>query len=284
VVAIDLEQFFDRVCHDWLMSRLAAQSADKRVLKRIRASRHAGILENGLRTIPTEGPPPSSPLSPFLSNVVVEELDKALEARGLRCCRDGEDCNIDGRRARAGTWVRARVTRFSMQHLKRRGKGNKSAVDRPQNRSFLGCSCTGGKSPNRPQIASKVLARGKARGKEQTKRNQGRSLRQVITALSGFLRGWIGYFGVCQTPSVLRDVDRWIRHRLRCLQWQQGQVYRRRKAAWIKGGIDPELAHTTAFSAKGPWKSSHTPGGRMARNNRCFDQLGLIRLRAYPNR
>jgi RNA-directed DNA polymerase len=283
VVDIDLEKFFDRVCHDRLMSRLAEQIADKRVLKLIRAYLHAGILENGLITIPTEGTPQGSPLSPFLSNVVLDELDKELEARGLRFCRYGDDCNIYVRSARAGTRVMASVTRFIIQRLKLKVNGNKSAVDRPQNRSFLGFSFTGGKSPSRRKIAPKALARFKARVKELTKRNQGRSLRHVITALSGYLRGWVGYFGFCQTPSVLRDLDSWIRHRLRCLQWKQWKVYRRRKAALIKCGIDPELAHTTAFSAKGPWKISHTPGVRMALNNRFFDQMGLIRLSAYHN-
>jgi RNA-directed DNA polymerase len=122
--------------------------------------------------------------------------------------------------------VMARVTRFIMQRLKLKVNGNKSAVDRPQNRSFLGFSFTGGKSPSRRKIAPQALARFKARVKELTKRNQGRSLRQVVTALSVYLRGWMGYFGFCQTPAVLRDLDSWMRHRLRCLQWKQWKIYR----------------------------------------------------------
>lgn len=283
VVDIDLENFFDRVCHDRLMSHLARQIADKRVLKLIRACLQAGILENGLITTPLEGTPQGSPLSPFLSNVVLDELDKELETRGLRFCRYGDDCNIYVRSARAGARVMTSLSRFITQRLKLKVNGKKSAVDRPQNRSFLGFSFTGGKSPNRRKVAPKALTRCKARVKELTRRSQGRSLGQVITTLSVYLRGWRGYFGFCQTPTVLRDLDSWIRHRLRCLQWKQWKVYRQRKAELTKRGINPELAHTTAFSAKGPWRISHTPGVRMALNNQFFEQLGLIRLSVDPN-
>jgi RNA-directed DNA polymerase len=265
------------------MSHLARQIADKRVLKLIRACLQAGILENGLVTTPLEGTPQGSPLSPFLSNVVLDELDKELETRGLRFCRYGDDCNIYVRSGRAAARVMASSSRFITQRLKLKVNGQKSAVDRPQQRSFLGFSFTGGKSPNRRKIAPKALTRCKVRVKELTRRSQGRSLGQVITTLSVYLRGWRGYFGFCQTPAVLRDLDSWIRHRLRCLQWKQWKVYRRRKAELTKRGINPELAHTTAFSPKGPWRISHTPGVRMALNNQFFEQLGLIRLSADPN-
>ncbi|MBI3300511.1 MAG: group II intron reverse transcriptase/maturase [Deltaproteobacteria bacterium] len=280
VVDIDLEKFFDRVCHDRLMSRLAQQIADKRVLKLIRAFLQAGILENGLITLPVEGTPQGSPLSPFLSNVVVDELDQELERRGLRFCRYGDDCNIYARSVRAGARVMASVSRFITQRLRLQVNEHKSAVECPQNRSFLGFSFTGGKVPNRRKIAPKALRRFKARVKELTRRSQGRSLSQVISTLSEYLRGWRGYFGFCQTPAVLRDLDSWMRHRLRCLQWKQWKVYRRRKAQLLKRGINPELAHTTAFSAKGPWRISHTPGVRMALDNRFFDRMGLLRLSA----
>ena len=284
VVDIDLEKFFDRVCHDRLLSHLAQQIADKRALKLIRAYLQAGILEDGLTTMPTEGTPQGSPLSPFLSNVVLDELDQELERRGLRFCRYADDCNIYVRSARAGARVMASVSRFITQRLKLQVNERKSAVDWPQNRSFLGFSFTGGKSPNRRKIAPKALKRFKARVRELTRRSQGRSLGHVISILSQYLRGWLGYFGFCQTPAILRDLDSWIRHRLRCLQWKQWKVYRRRKAALLQRGINPELAHLTAFSAKGPWRISHTPGVRMALNNRFFDQMGLLRLSASPNR
>ena len=117
--------------------------------------------------------------------------------------------------------------------------------------------------------------------KELTRRNQGRNLGQVITALRQYLQGWMGYFGFCQTSSVLRDLDSWIRHRLRCLQWKQWKTFRRRRAELLKRGIQPELAYTTAFSSKGPWRVSDTPGVRMALDNRFLDRMGLIRLRPY---
>jgi RNA-directed DNA polymerase len=283
VVDIDLEKFFDCVCHDRLMSRLAQRITDKRVLKLIRAFLQAGILEDGLMTIPTEGTPQGSPLSPFLSNVVLDELDKELENRGHRFCRYADDSNIYVRSARAGARVLASISCFITRRLKLKVNWNKSTVDRPWKRSFLGFSFTGGKRPKRRKIAPKALARFKARVKTLTRRNQGRSLKHVITTLAAYLRGWIGYFGFCQTPAVLRDLDSWIRHRLRCLQWKHWKVYRRRKAELLKRGIPQALAHTTAWSAKGPWKISHTPGVRMALNNHFFDQMGLIRLSAHHN-
>jgi len=232
---------------------------------------------------PTEGTPQGSPLSPFLSNVVLDALDKELEARGLRFCRYADDSNIYVRSARAGTRVMASIRRFITQRLTLKVNREKSAVDRPWNRSFLGFSFTGGKLPKRRKIAPKALARFKAQVKALTRRNQGRSLRQVITTLSAYLRGWLGYFGFCQTPAVLRDLDGWMRHRLRCLQWKHWKIYRRRKTELMKRGINPNHAHTTAWSTKGPWKISHTPGVRMALNNQFFDRMGLIRLSAHSS-
>jgi RNA-directed DNA polymerase len=281
VVDIDLEKFFDQVCHDRLMSRLAERIPDKRLLKLIRGYLQAGILAEGLVIQPETGTPQGSPLSPFLSNVVLDELDKELEARGHRFCRYADDSNIYVRSMRAGERVMASISRFITKRLKLKVNESKSAVDHPQNRSFLGFSFTGGKSAKRRKIAPKALARFKARVKELTRRKQGRSLGQVIITLSTYLRGWRGYFGFCQTSKVLRDLDSWIRHRLRCLQWKQWKLYRRRKAELIKRGINPKLAHTTAFSAKGPWRISHTPGVQMALNNQFFDRMGLIRLSAH---
>ena len=283
VVDIDLAQFFDRVCHDRLMSRLATRITDKRALKLIRAFLQAGIFADGLTTVPTEGTPQGSPLSPFLSNVVLDELDKELEVRGHRFCRYADDSNISVRSARAGARMLASISRFITQHLKLQVNWSKSTVDRPWKRSFLGFSFTGGKRPKRRKIAPKALARFKTRVKALTRRSQGRSLKHVIMTLSAYLRGWLDYFAFCQTPAVLRDLDSWIRHRLRCLQWKHWKVYRRRQAELIKRGIPPALAHTTAWSAKGPWKISHTPGVRMALNNQSFDQMGLLRLSAHHN-
>jgi RNA-directed DNA polymerase len=234
-------------------------------------------------TIPTEGTPQGSPLSPFLSNVVLDELDTALEDRGHRLCRYADDRHSYVRRARAGARVRASISGVITRRLKLKVNGNKSTVDHPWQRSCLGCSFTGGQRRKRRKIAPKALARFKTRGKTRTRRHQGRSLKHVITTLAAYLRGWMGYFGFGQTPAVLRALDSWIRHRRRCLQWQHGQVYRRRKAELSKRGMPQALAHTTAWSAQGPWKISHTPGVRMAFHNHFVDQMGLIRLSAHHN-
>ena len=278
VVDIDLEAFFDRVNHDRLMSRLALRIVDKRVLKLIRAYLQAGILENGLVKVPTEGTPQGGPLSPFLSNVVLDEWDKELERRGHRFVRYGDDCNIYVKSQRAGERVMANLRRFISGRLKLRVNEAKSAVDVPSKRKFLGFTFTGGRSPSRRKIAPESLRRFKARVRQLTRRNWSISLEERVRRLKGYLNGWRGYFGFCETASVLRDLDSWIRHRLRCVQWKQWKVYRRRKAELIRLGVAPELAHATAWSAKGPWRISHTPGVRMALNNGYFDALGLPRL------
>jgi RNA-directed DNA polymerase len=195
VVDIDLEKFFDQVCHDRLMSRLAERIADKRLLKLIRAYLQAGILADGLITIPVAGTPQGSSLSPFLSNVVLDELDKELEARGHRFCRYADDSNIYVRSRRAGERVMTSISRFITGRLKLKVNASKSAVERPQNRSFLGFSFTGGRLAKRRKIAPKALARFKARVKGLTRRNQGRSLGQVIATLNSYLRGWVCALG-----------------------------------------------------------------------------------------
>jgi RNA-directed DNA polymerase len=281
VVEMELEKFFDQVWHDRLRSRLAERLAAKRLLKLIRGSLHAGRLDDGVVRILEAGTPPGSPLSPFLSKVVWDEWDKEREARGHRFCRYADESHISVRSPRAGERVMASISRCITGRLKLKGKESKSAVDRPQNRSFLGLSLTGGNAPKRRQIAPKALQRFKARVKELTKRTQGRSRGQVITTLNQSLRGWVNYCGFCPTSKVRRDLDRGIRHRLRCLQWTQWKGYRRRKAAWSKRGIRPALAHTTAFSAKGPWRISHTPGVRIGLHNQCFERMGLIRFSAH---
>jgi RNA-directed DNA polymerase len=244
----------------------------------IRAYLQAGILENGLVSVPTEGTPQGGPLSPFLSNVVLDEWDKELERRGHRFVRYGDDCNIYVKSRRAGERVKASLTHFVTQRLKLRVNEAKSAVDVPQQRKFLGFSFTAGRSPNRRKIAPESLRRFKARVHQLTRRSWSISLEERVRRLKTYLTGWRGYFGFCETPSVLCDLDSWIRHRLRCVQWTQWKVFRRRKAELIRLGVAPALAVSTAWSAKGPWRISHTPGVRIALNNGYFDALGLPRL------
>lgn len=278
VVDIDLEKFFDQVNHDRLMSRLAMRIADKRVLKLIRAYLRAGILENGLVSVPSEGTPQGGPLSPFLSNVVLDELDKELESRGHRHVRYADDCNIYVSSLRAGERVMRGISRYITQRLKLRVNEGKSAVDIPQNRTFLGYTFTGGKSPNRRKIAPKSIKRFKAQVRRLTRRNWSINLADRIDRLSRYLTGWRGYYGYCETLSVLLKLDSWIRRRLRCVVWKQWKVYRKRKRELIKLGISGKLAHTTAWSAKGPWCLSHSPGVHMALNKEYFAALGLPRL------
>jgi RNA-directed DNA polymerase len=188
------------------------------------------------------------------------------------------------RSVRTGARVLARISRCMTQRLQRKVHESKSAVDRPWNRSVFGVSCTGGTLPKRRKIAPKALARFNARVQARTRRHQGRSLTHVITTRSEYLRGGIGSLGFCQTPAGLRDLDSWLRHRLRCLQGKHWKVYRRRQAEVITRGMHPKLAHPTAWSAKGPWRISHTPGVRMALHHQFCDHMGLIRLSAQEHR
>lgn len=278
VVDIDLEKFFDKVHHDRLMSKLADRIGDKRVLKVIRAYLEAGIMEDGVVTVPSEGTPQGGPLSPFLSNVVLDEMDKELEARGLAFVRYADDSNVYVKSTRAGERVMARLTRFIEGRLKLKVNTRKSAVARPQERKFLGFTLTGGRFPDRRKIAPESIKRFRAKVRQLTRRNWGISMVERVQRLARYLRGWKGYFGFCETASVLRDLDSWIRRRLRSVHWKQWKGYRCRKSELIQRGVGADLAHLTAWSAKGPWCMSHTPGVRMALDNKYFDGMGLPRL------
>lgn len=280
VVDIDLERFFDRVCHDRLMSRLAQEIEDKRVLKLIRSYLTAGILENGLVSIPTEGTPQGGPLSPFLSNVVLDELDKELERRGHHFVRYADDSNIYVRSQRAGERVMESVSRFIEKKLKLRVNSEKSAVGEPKRRKFLGFSFTGGREPNRIKIAEPSLQRFRAQVRRITRRNRGRRLEEVVEQLKKYLIGWRGYFQLAQTPTIFRDLDSWIRRRLRSLLWKQWKVYANRKRELIQRGVPEDLAQSEAWSAKGPWRMSHAKAVQMALPNRYFDTMGLPNLAA----
>ncbi len=220
VVDIDLEKFFDRVNHDILMGLIAKRVADKRVLKLIRGLLTAGVMEGGLVSPTEEGTPQGGPLSPLLSNLMLDVLDKELEKRGHRFVRYADDCNIYVRSQRAGERVLAGIEKFLEKRLKLKVNKAKSAVAKPSVRKFLGFSYTGGREPRR-RIAPQAIARFKAKVRELTRRTRGRSLAQIVKELSVYLIGWRGYFGICQTPSVLRELDQWLRRRLRAIAWKQ---------------------------------------------------------------
>jgi RNA-directed DNA polymerase len=277
VVDIDLEKFFDRVNHDILMGLVAKRVADRRILRLIRGFLTAGVLADGLVGPTDEGTPQGGPLSPLLSNLMLDVLDRELERRGHRFVRYADDCNIYVRSRRAGERVMASVERFLAQHLKLRLNAAKSAVDQPSRRKFLGFSFTSGKVPRR-RIAPQALARFKSRMRELTRRTRGASLAQTIEGLSRYLVGWRGYFGFCETPSVLRGLDQWIRRRLRALVWKQWKRGRTRFAALRRRGVGKDLAAQTAGSPHGPWRLSNSPALAIAIPTALLKTLGLASL------
>jgi RNA-directed DNA polymerase len=281
-VDMDLEKFFDRVNHDILMGRIAKRVEDKRMLKLIRAFLNAGVMENGLVSPSEEGTPQGGPLSPLLSNLLLDDLDKELEQRGLRFVRYADDCNIYVRSRRAGERVMQSITRFLTDKLKLKVNESKSGVARPARRKLLGFSFTSGKQPKR-RIAPKTLLRFKKRIRELTKRNRGVSLEQMVQQLRRYLIGWRGYFGFCQTPSVLRNLDSWIRRRLRCFQWKQWKRGKTRFAELRKRGVGKDLAAQTAGSSRGLWHISRSPALSFALPGAYFDSLGLPHLDETKN-
>src|ERR1700719_2989468 len=224
VIDLDLEKFFDRVNHDILMGRVAKRVEDKRMLKLIRAFLNAGVMENGLVGPTDEGTPQGGPLSPLLSNLVLDDLDRELKRRGLRFARYADDCNIYVRSERAGQRVMKSITRFITKRLRLKVNETKSAVARPQERKFLGFSFSGGPQVKRV-IAPKALDRFKYRIREVTRRAKGVSIEKTIEELASYMRGWRSYFGFCETPVVLVRLTRWVRLRLRAALWRQWKTH-----------------------------------------------------------
>ena len=288
VVDLDLEKFFDRVCHDKLMARIGQRISDKRLLKLIRAFLTAGVMENGLVSAVEEGTPQGGPLSPLLSNLVLDELDRELERRGHRFVRYADDSNVYVRSERAGQRVMKSLAVFIAQRLKLKVNTQKSAVARPAQRKFLGFSFTNAKEPRR-RIAPKAIARFKERVRELTRRTRGVSPQAMVDDLSTYLRGWQRYFGFCQTPHVLLGLEQWLRRRLRAVLWKQWKRGPTRFAELRTRGVGLQLAAKTAGSAHGPWRLANSHALTIALPNAYFDSLGLPRLVASdtlnpPNR
>ena len=274
VIDLDLEKFFDRVDHDKLMGQIAKRVEDRRLLKLIRAFLNAGVMENGLVSISVEGTPQGGPLSPLLSNLVLDALDRELERRGHRFVRYADDCNIYVRSERAGQRVMTSITLFITQALKLKVNEAKSAVARPQQRKFLGFSFSDGPAVKRV-IAPKSLERFKSRVREITLRAKGVSLKTTMAELAAYLRGWRGYFGFCETPQVLVYLIRWVRLRLRAALWRQWKTPRRRRAALIALGVSPPLAINTAGSGHGPWHLARSKALSRGLPNAYFESFGL---------
>jgi RNA-directed DNA polymerase len=277
VVDLDLEKFFDRVNHDRLMAAIARRVCDKRMLRLIRVFLESGVMENGLVSPVDEGTPQGGPLSPLLSNLVLDELDRELEQRQHRFVRYADDCNIYVASERAGKRVMQSVTSFLRRRLKLKVNETKSAVARPQERKFLGFSFTNGIKPKR-RIAPKALLRCKRRVRELTRRTRGVSVEQMTKELASYLRGWKGYFGYCQTPSVLRKLEAWMRRRLRSMIWKQWKRGTVRFEKLRQRNIGADLAAQTAGSPHGPWRLSDSPALQCALSVAYFDSLGLPRL------
>jgi RNA-directed DNA polymerase len=276
VIDLDLEKFFDRVNHDKLMGQIAKRVEDKRLLKLIRAFLNAGVMENGLVSPSVEGTPQGGPLSPLLSNLVLDELDQELERRGHRFVRYADDCNIYVRSERAGQRVMESITRFITQKLKLKVNEAKSAVARPQERKFLGFSFTAGPDIKR-RIAPKSMERFKRRIREITRRAKGVSIKATMEELVPYMRGWRGYFGFCETPEVLVALTRWVRLRLRAALWRQWKTPRRRRAALIALRVFGQLCNT-ADSGRGPWYIARSKALSVGLSNAHFKSLGLPSL------
>jgi RNA-directed DNA polymerase len=277
VVDFDLEKFFDRVNHDKLMGQIAKRVADKRLRKLIRAFLNAGVMEDGLISPSVEGTPQGGPLSPLLSNLVLDELDRELERRGHCYVRFADDSNVYVRSERAGQRVMESITRFITHQLKLKVNEAKSAVARPQERKFLGFSFTAGPEVKRV-IAPKALDRFKRRIREITRQAKGVSIQTTIAELASYMRGWRGYFGFCETPEVLVYLTRWVRLRLRVARWRQWKTYRRRRAALIALGVRSRLARHTAGSGRGPWYLARSKALSVGLSNAYFRSLGLPSL------
>jgi len=276
VVDLDLEKFFDRVNHDMLMARVAARVSDKRVLRLIRAFLNAGVMEDGLVRPVDEGTPQGGPLSPLLSNLVLDDLDKELSRRGHRFCRYADDCNIYVRSRRAGERVMASVTWFLTQKLKLKVNEAKSAVALPEERKFLGFTIANGGAERR--IAPKALSKFKVKIRNMTSRTRGRSLEQIVEDLAPYLVGWRGYFGFCQTPLVLTKLEAWIRRRLRSYLWRQWRNGHNRFKELRRRGVSKFHAAVAASSPTRCWRMSSHPSVQNALRNHVFDDLGLPRL------
>jgi RNA-directed DNA polymerase len=276
VIDLDLEKFFDRVNHDKLVGQVVKRIEDKRLLKLIRAFLNAGVMENGLVSPTVEGTPQGGPLSPLLSNIVLDELDQELERRGHRFVRYADDCNIYVRSERAGQRVMGSITRFITQKLKLKVNEAKSAVARPQARKFLGFSFSAGPDIKR-MIAPKSLERFKRRIRDITSRAKGVSIKTTMEELAPYMRGWRDYFGFCETPEVLVALTRWVRLRLRAALWRQWKTPRRRRAALIALRVFGELCNT-AYSGRGPWYLARSKALSVGLSNVHFKSLGLPSL------
>jgi RNA-directed DNA polymerase len=277
VVDLDLEKFFDRVNHDVLMARVARKVKDERVLKLIRRYLEAGLMEGGITSMRTEGTPQGGPLSPLLSNILLDDLDRELERRGLSFCRYADDCNIYVGCKRSGERVMQSVTAFLERGLKLKVNASKSAVARPWERKFLGYSMTWHKKP-KLKIAEASRKRLAEKIRKMMREARGQSLQQAIERLNPVLRGWIAYFRLTEVKGVLEELDGWIRHKLRTLLWRQWKRVHARAKNLMRAGIDEVRAWRSATNQRGPWWNGGASHMNAAYPKSWFDRMGLVSL------
>ncbi len=277
VVDIDLEKFFDRVSHDVFMARIARKISDKRLLKLVRQCLQAGIMVDGMGTAKTEGTPQGSPLSPLLSNIMLDDLDKELEIRGHAFCRYADDCNIYVASEKAGIRGMASITRFLAEKLKLRVNVEKSVIDRPWNLKYLGYSMTSERKP-RLKPAEKSVERLETTLQAVFRMGRGRSLARTIAAISPILRGWGQYYTLSGVREIFKKLDSWIRRKLRCLFWIQWKRPRRRYLALMNLGLDEKTAKCSARNGRGSWWNAGAKHMKRALPNSYFDTHGLVSL------
>jgi RNA-directed DNA polymerase len=284
VVDIDLEKFFDRVNHDKLMGEVGKRVRDRRILVTIRRFLGAGVLEQDALHETTEGTPQGGPLSPLLANLLLDGMDRELERRGHRFVRYADDCNVYVRSRRAGNRVLRSISEFLSRRLKLKVNEAKSAVARPWRRKFLGFSFS--RFDFRRRISQESMRRLKERVRGITQRTRGRSIKDIAAELGPYLRGWKAYFGFAEALTPLKELDSWIRRRLRCYLWKQWG--RRGYRELLKRGVSRDLAWNTAKSAHGPWRLSRSPGLAFALTASYFSELGVptlyIKGASQPNR
>jgi RNA-directed DNA polymerase len=277
VVDMDLEKFFDRVNHDILMSRVARRVKDKRILLLIRRYLQAGLMDGGIVGQRTEGTPQGGPLSPLLSNILLDELDRELERRGHRFVRYADDCNIYVRSQRAGERVLESIERFLTKRLRLKVNRDKSAVDRPWKRKFLGYTMTVHKEP-KLRVAPESVKRFRAKVRELMRQGRGRSLGWTIERLEPLIRGWVAYFQKAEVKAAFERLDQWLRRRLRCILWRQWKRPRTRAKRLMKLGLDRHRAHISAYNGHGPWWNAGASHMNQAVPTRYLRSIGLLSL------
>jgi group II intron reverse transcriptase/maturase len=277
VVDIDLAKFFDRVNHDILMSRVARKIKDKQVLRLIRRYLQAGLFEGGLTSPRHEGTPQGGPLSPLLSNILLDELDKELERRGHSFCRYADDCNIYVKTERSAERVMASITTFLEKRLKLTVNQEKSAVARPWKRQFLGYGMTPHRTP-KLKVGEKAIERIKSRLREISRKGRGRNLKRVIEEVTPILRGWSNYFKLSEVKKPFEELDSWFRRKLRCILWRQWKRSFTRARKLMQRGLSEERAWKSATNGRGPWWNAGASHMNEAFDISYFTELGLLSL------